>query len=199
MEIQNVAIAAALVCLVVFGTPLYRWQLRRRARHHVDELSELVARSFLVLPCSRCFEPQMRLISVSPGSRSVEYACCHCGKKARAIAAAPDAEGAALLFERFERVQMRLARSSRSEAVAMPVDFETTREPLPYESTQRTRISEAKRSEVWRRDGGACVECGSQHNLQLDHIIPVSKGGASTVPNLQILCQACNLAKGSRI
>jgi hypothetical protein len=52
---------------------------------------------------------------------------------------------------------------------------------------------------VYRRDGGRCVYCGSTENLQLDHIIPFSKGGATTLENLQLLCQKCNLEKSNHI
>jgi hypothetical protein len=52
---------------------------------------------------------------------------------------------------------------------------------------------------VYTRDGGRCVYCGSTDNLQVDHIIPHSKGGADTIENLQILCQKCNIAKSNKI
>ena len=52
---------------------------------------------------------------------------------------------------------------------------------------------------VYRRDGGRCVYCGSTDNLQLDHIIPFSKGGSTTLENLQLLCQKCNLEKSNHI
>lgn len=52
---------------------------------------------------------------------------------------------------------------------------------------------------VYRRDGGRCVYCGSTENLQIDHIIPFSKGGATTIENLQLLCQKCNLEKSNKI
>ena len=52
---------------------------------------------------------------------------------------------------------------------------------------------------VYRRDGGRCVYCGSTENLQLDHIIPFSKGGATILENLQLLCQKCNLEKSNHI
>ena len=52
---------------------------------------------------------------------------------------------------------------------------------------------------IWRRDGGKCVYCGSTENLQIDHIIPFSKGGATCIENLQILCQKCNAKKSNNI
>ena len=52
---------------------------------------------------------------------------------------------------------------------------------------------------VWLRDEGHCVECGSSCDLQFDHIIPLSKGGANTVKNLQLLCAKCNRKKCDKI
>lgn len=54
--------------------------------------------------------------------------------------------------------------------------------------------------EVWKRDKGRCVNCGSTENLHFDHIIPFSKGGSSLdSKNIQILCSKCNLAKHDKI
>ncbi|MFD3745865.1 TerD family protein [Nocardia sp. NPDC058633] len=60
-------------------------------------------------------------------------------------------------------------------------------------------IPQDVKAQVWQRDGGACVECGDGHYLEFDHIIPLSRGGATSVTNLQILCRGCNRAKGARI
>jgi len=61
-------------------------------------------------------------------------------------------------------------------------------------------IPPAVKLEVWERDGGQCVECGSNDNLHFDHIIPHSRGGSSlVVNNIQLLCARHNLAKSDRI
>lgn len=55
------------------------------------------------------------------------------------------------------------------------------------------------RAEVYQRDGGKCCQCGAIHYLEFDHVIPLSRGGATSVSNLQILCRQCNLDKGARL
>ncbi len=69
------------------------------------------------------------------------------------------------------------------------IDKQGKREPIPQEIMDQ----------VWNRDGGKCVKCGSQQRLEFDHIIPFSKGGATTYRNLQILCKSCNIDKSNSI
>lgn len=59
------------------------------------------------------------------------------------------------------------------------------------------QISQSDREHVLARDG-RCVNCSSIENLEVDHVIPVSKGGNSDISNLQILCRRCNREKGSK-
>lgn len=66
---------------------------------------------------------------------------------------------------------------------------QTKRPPIPREVVDA----------VYRRDGGRCQECGATEDLQLDHIIPFSKGGATSVENLQLLCGKCNREKSNKI
>lgn len=43
-----------------------------------------------------------------------------------------------------------------------------------------------------------CLCCGAQKPLTADHVIPVSRGGTSSIGNLQPLCLSCNLRKGQK-
>jgi hypothetical protein len=61
-------------------------------------------------------------------------------------------------------------------------------------------IPSSVKLEVWKRDKGKCIICGSTDNLHFDHIIPYSKGGSSLVAdNIQLLCARHNLEKKDRI
>lgn len=50
---------------------------------------------------------------------------------------------------------------------------------------------------VANRCGGVCAHCGSNYNLQFDHIVPFSWGGETTADNLQLLCETCNRIKSN--
>jgi HNH endonuclease len=95
----------------------------------------------------------------------------------------PD-EVMALALERERRRRRRLDHAL--DAMAAERGAGARREPIPEEL----------RRQVFRRDGGRCVACGSDELLQFDHVIPVTLGGASTADNLQLLCAPCNREKG---
>jgi hypothetical protein len=76
------------------------------------------------------------------------------------------------------------------------------KKPRPYparpSASPRHIPAEVKRA-VWVRDGGCCRwplasggVCGSTTRLELDHIVPLARGGASTVSNLRVLCEFHN-------
>jgi hypothetical protein len=61
-------------------------------------------------------------------------------------------------------------------------------------------IPSAVKLEVWKRDRGRCVICGSQDNLHFDHDFPFSKGGTSLLSkNIRLLCARHNLQKSDKI
>jgi 5-methylcytosine-specific restriction endonuclease McrA len=65
-------------------------------------------------------------------------------------------------------------------------------------TVRRMAIPESLRNEIFARDGGKCIMCGSGEHIQIDHVKPFSRGGTTTKDNLQTLCRACNLAKRAR-
>ncbi len=66
---------------------------------------------------------------------------------------------------------------------------------------EHTRVIPATvKLQVWKRDKGQCVICGSSDNLHFDHIIPYSKVGSSLiVENIQLLCARHNIIKRDKI
>lgn len=48
------------------------------------------------------------------------------------------------------------------------------------------------------RFGQRCLRCGSTDDLTKDHVVPLSKGGAHSIDNLQPLCRSCNSWKHTR-
>jgi hypothetical protein len=67
--------------------------------------------------------------------------------------------------------------------------------------TRRTRSEQnygQYRHTIYSRDDGKCVYCGSTKDLTLDHVIPVSRGGAGNHENLATCCKSCNSSKGAR-
>jgi len=94
----------------------------------------------------------------------------------------------ALVRDRERRAQRRLERAHAGLAQDQ-AEPPLRREPIPR----------AVRLAVFERDGGRCVACGSSFEIQFDHMIPFSMGGASTVQNLQVLCAGCNRQKGGAL
>ena len=82
-----------------------------------------------------------------------------------------------------------------------------------HKHKRRARIYEAGYErfdvkEIFDRDGWKCKACGrktpkskrsttADNAPELDHIIPISRGGPHTRKNVQCLCRACNIAKGA--
>lgn len=68
---------------------------------------------------------------------------------------------------------------------------------------QRQQVTDNIRYDVLRRDNFRCKICGASANdgvkLEVDHIVPVSKGGKSTMDNLQTLCERCNRGKRDKL
>jgi hypothetical protein len=94
----------------------------------------------------------------------------------------------ALSLERLTQKDRRVKR-----AVALMEQTEV------FNGAPRGPIADEVKVFVWNRDAGRCVRCGSNERLEFDHVIPIAMGGANTARNLQLLCEACNRAKGASL
>lgn len=67
---------------------------------------------------------------------------------------------------------------------------------------ERKIMNDYIRYNVLKRDNFSCQICGitakDGAKLQVDHIIPVSKGGKTVMSNLQTLCERCNIGKSNK-
>lgn len=99
-----------------------------------------------------------------------------------------------------EQIKRKLMERQRRQELEKVVRQEMIESGELYgDQPKRPPIPREVVDAIYRRDGGKCVYCGSTQNLQLDHIIPFSRGGATTIENLQLLCQKCNLEKSNKI
>ncbi len=93
------------------------------------------------------------------------------------------------------------------ESVARFHRGEITRELLLAGSVKAVRHKKVPLGDRWsvlKRDNYRCVVCGASpavdHSvrLEVDHIVPVAKGGSDDLGNLRTLCQNCNRGKSDK-
>jgi 5-methylcytosine-specific restriction endonuclease McrA len=79
-----------------------------------------------------------------------------------------------------------------------------------YTSTRRARKKNATvgvltpydLDMLFAEQGGRCCYCGDElvgNTMHLEHVVPLSRGGAHTLDNLSWACASCNLSKGPKL
>ena len=83
--------------------------------------------------------------------------------------------------------------------------IETLQQKSNHAKRQRSKMTPALKKAILERDNYTCQNCGNsiykEPNLllEIDHIIPVSKGGETEPDNLQTLCWRCNRSKSDSL
>ena len=91
---------------------------------------------------------------------------------------------------------MKIFLEDINDSSIVPIDF------MKKEKESRNPINPKLRYEVLKRDRFKCRYCGAKGKyvkLEVDHIIPVSRGGTDDIDNLRTSCFKCNRGKGDRI
>ena len=102
--------------------------------------------------------------------------------------------------EERKKIEQRIIERERKRNLEKVITQELIEEGRIFpDANRRPPIHKDIVRAVWHRDGGVCAYCGSNEKLHLDHIIPFSKGGATCVGNLQLLCEKCNIQKSNKI
>ena len=143
-------------------------------------------------PCPRCNELEVIIHSLSPNARSMVVICKNCAFEYRIKMEPSNSKEIIELFNLF-------SYSCETSIAYKHYNIFWRMEINKRQQNFRGSIPSEIKKAVWKRDGGKCVKCGSTMELQYDHIIPVSKGGSSTIANIQILCKTCNLKKHASI
>jgi hypothetical protein len=111
--------------------------------------------------------------------------------------------GHAVPSGKLEQVLLHVLRAQRTvierRRYGSPKPAKKTAEP-PASSAHADYIPAAVRREVYEREGGTCAyvgeghrRCGSTLRLEYQHIVPVARGGRSTLENVTLYCRAHNL------
>ena len=85
---------------------------------------------------------------------------------------------------------------SATTTIARPVVIRLVSYVRIPRDTHRRKIT---RRAVFARDDWTCQYCGSRSNLTVDHVVPRSKGGASSWDNIVASCAPCNRRKGDAL
>lgn len=106
-----------------------------------------------------------------------------------------------LVLARLVRMGLEQARKQRQAATKQP---RAPRAPRPDQATDN--IPEHIVRAVYARDEGRCTyrgadghTCASRWQVELDHVVPRSKGGESSLENLRLLCRAHNQHEAERV
>ncbi|MCL2004619.1 MAG: HNH endonuclease [Planctomycetaceae bacterium] len=88
-----------------------------------------------------------------------------------------------------------------SDAGRLFQDFIATDQIPKRSDVQVVQPTESVKQQLYKEQKGKCNACGEDfqvRNLEVDHIIPKSKGGGDYYENYQLLCGNCNRIKGDR-
>ncbi len=107
-----------------------------------------------------------------------------------------------------KHIVLKSANDSKMKIFLEDIDAEYGIIPTDFvkkekkEKETKEEVSPKLRWEVFKRDKFVCQYCGAcgpNVELEVDHKIPVSRGGTDDIDNLKTACFNCNRGKGNRV
>lgn len=131
-----------------------------------------------------------------PMRRAQRYAARQDKPAANPTAKDPDPQGIA-------RPESMVTGATPAQAGAVPGQADAVAVAAPG---QRTPLPAALRHQVYLRDGGVCQQrmpdgsrCGATRMLEVDHRVPVARGGTNALDNLELVCREHNTLRSHRL
>jgi 5-methylcytosine-specific restriction endonuclease McrA len=114
--------------------------------------------------------------------------------------------------QRRQRERERTKRRYLSDPAGWLASQKNWRERNPEKAHAYTRASHGKRRAATKgvsfttaewlalleRHGGRCAYCGSDFGIEIDHRIPLNRGGSNTIENILPACRRCNRRKNQK-
>lgn len=154
--------------------------------------------------CNSCHNTQP-LTSFSKNARQADGLCRECKDCAKARAKVRyKKEGDKLRRQMAEQrktnyeYRIAIERASRKKRKESQRPLKNARQSIRNRILQGNKfVLDSK--QIAKIYASPCFRCGSNSNISLDHVIPLSRGGNHSIGNLMPLCQPCNSSKGKKL
>lgn len=184
------------VCAAAFTVSRYRF-VRSMYRYCSKKCDGIARTKQIEVRCSTCGTAFMRRRDKASGRIYCSRVCQSAGnRRPGPWSENVDVDARRAYFRAYyqansEKLRERSAASMRRNR--------PTRNRLQQMRRAGGTITQAEWDAILRAHDGRCAHCRSHEKIQMDHIVPVARGGLTVVGNLQPLCAKCNRSKGARV
>lgn len=97
------------------------------------------------------------------------------------------------------------AENNQEASKAIQRRWLTNNHEMNRQKSHRRRVRQqmagtyqVSKDEIHKLSRGSCFYCGSVERIEIDHVMPLSRGGTHSIGNLVSACLKCNRSKGSK-
>lgn len=166
--------------------------------HHTTPQSKTCTKCRQELPATREFYPPSKT-----GRHGLDSRCLACGREhaRRRREENPELERERVRqWQNANREKVRAAHRDYSKRNLQKCLVHTHRRRARKLNAPGTHTAADVQS-LYAAQEGRCAYCGVEvgQNYDVDHIVPLSRGGGNGPDNLAIACPSCNRSKGSKL